>query len=216
MYCGQANEKPFKNLETKAGSWKNPYNRSYCWCLGALLLMGVSDSNGGIRIMYPLFGISNQLIAAVALTVLAAMVVRKGYFKWLWIVAIPLVWDVLVTFAASWEKIFSTDVNVGYFAAAQAAQKLISKGGLTATALTNANATVWNSTIQGVLSAIFLISVVILFAICIVKIVQILKSKEMGDEFSTEEAFVESSLFETSSFWASPLEHKVLKEKKMN
>lgn len=56
--------------------------------MGALLLMGVSDSNGGIRIMYPFFGISNQLIAAVALTVLAAMVVRKGYFKWLWIVAI--------------------------------------------------------------------------------------------------------------------------------
>ncbi|BBC74553.1 carbon starvation protein, membrane protein [Lactococcus cremoris] len=68
---------------------------------GALLLMGVSDPNGGIKIMYPLFGISNQLIAAVALAIVCVMVIRKGYLKWVWIPAIPLVWDVCVTFAAS-------------------------------------------------------------------------------------------------------------------
>ncbi|MHC5922205.1 carbon starvation CstA family protein, partial [Lactococcus lactis] len=67
------------------------------------LLMGVSDPNGGIKIMYPLFGISNQLIAAVALAIVCVMVIRKGYLKWVWIPALPLVWDVCVTFAASWQ-----------------------------------------------------------------------------------------------------------------
>lgn len=66
--------------------------------------MGVSDPNGGIKIMYPLFGISNQLIAAVALAIVCVMVIRKGYLKWVWIPAIPLVWGVCVTFAASWQK----------------------------------------------------------------------------------------------------------------
>ena len=178
---------------------------------GALLLMGVYDPNGGIRIMYPLFGISNQLIAAAALSVVCVMVVRKGYLKWLWIPALPLVWDVLVTFAASWQKIFSSDVNIGYFASYSAAQKLVNAGGLTGTALTNAQATIRNSLIQGSLSVLFLVCVAVLLVICIVRIIKSVRAKEMGQAFSTETAPVPSNLYENSSFWPTPLEHKIVK-----
>lgn len=178
--------------------------------------MGVSDPNGGIKIMYPLFGISNQLIAAVALAIVCVMVIRKGYLKWVWIPAIPLVWDVCVTFAASWQKIFSTDVNIGYFASYSAAKSQVDSGKLTGLLLTNAQATMRNTMIQGILSVIFLLCVAILLAICAVKVVKILQTNKVGDKFSSEEAFEESNLFETSSFWPSHLEHKVLKSKVKN
>lgn len=180
---------------------------------GALLLMGVSDPNGGIKIMYPLFGISNQLIAAVALAIVCVMVIRKGYLKWVWIPALPLVWDVCVTFAASWQKIFSNDVNIGYFASYSAAKAQVASGKLSGLALTNAQATMRNTMIQGSLSVIFLLCVAILLVICAFKVAKILRTNEVGDEFSSEEVFEESNLFETSSFWPSKLEHKVLKSK---
>ncbi|MGX9819013.1 carbon starvation CstA family protein [Lactococcus lactis] len=180
---------------------------------GALLLMGVSDPNGGIKIMYPLFGISNQLIAAVALAIVCVMVIRKGYLKWVWIPALPLVWDVCVTFAASWQKIFSSDVNIGYFASYSAAKAQVASGKLSGLALTNAQATMRNTMIQGSLSVIFLLCVAILLVICAFKVAKILRTNEVGDKFSSEEVFEESNLFETSSFWPSKLEHKVLKSK---
>ena len=180
---------------------------------GALLLMGVSDPNGGIKIMYPLFGISNQLIAAVALAIVCVMVIRKGYLKWVWIPALPLVWDVCVTFAASWQKIFSNDVNIGYFASYSAAKAQVASGKLSGLALTNAQATMRNTMIQGSLSVIFLLCVAILLVICAFKVAKILRINEVGDKFSSEEVFEESNLFETSSFWPSKLEHKVLKSK---
>ncbi|GAB2024814.1 carbon starvation protein [Lactovum odontotermitis] len=180
---------------------------------GALLLMGVSDPNGGIKIMYPLFGISNQLIAAVALAVVAVMVVRKGFMKYIWIPAIPLVWDVAVTFTASWQKIFSPDVNIGYFAAYNAAKAKVASGKLTGLLLTNAQATIRNSMIQGVLSVVFLACVAVLLIICIVKVIKMVQANEIGDSFTSEEPFVESKIFGTSSFWPTPLEHKVLKYK---
>lgn len=180
---------------------------------GALLLMGVSDPNGGIKIMYPLFGISNQLIAAVALAIVCVMVIRKGYLKWVWIPALPLVWDVCVTFAASWQKIFSNDVNIGYFASYSAAKAQVASGKLSGLALTNAQATMRNTMIQGSLSVIFLLCVAILLVISAFKVAKILRTNEVGDKFSSEEVFEESNLFETSSFWPSKLEHKVLKSK---
>lgn len=161
---------------------------------GALLLMGVSDPNGGIKIMYPLFGISNQLIAAVALAIVCVMVIRKGYLKWVWIPALPLVWDVCVTFAASWQKIFSNDVNIGYFASYSAAKAQVASGKLSGLALTNAQATMRNTMIQGSLSVIFLLCVAILLVICAFKVAKILRTNEVGDKFSSEEVFEESNL----------------------
>lgn len=183
---------------------------------GMLLLMGVSDPNGGIRIMYPLFGIANQLIAAVALAIICVMVVRMGYKKWLWIPAIPLFWDVAVTFVASWQKIFSPDVNVGYWASFFKAKTALASGKLSGVELINAEATMRNTAIQGSLSILFISCVTILLVLCAIKIIKILKSNEIGLKFSSEETFVESNIFETSSFWANKLEHKILKFNKEN
>ena len=57
----------------------------------------------------PLFGIANQLLAAIALTVVTVVVIKRGLLKWAWIPGVPLLWDVTVTMTASWQKIFSAD-----------------------------------------------------------------------------------------------------------
>lgn len=79
--------------------------------------------------------------------------------------------------------------------------------------LTNAKATMRNTAIQETLSIIFLLSVAILLVICIYKIVKIVQTNKVGDKYTSEEPFVESQLFETSSFIATDLEHKILKVK---
>ena len=102
-----------RNPSWRPGVWLCSLAVAAAW--GSILLMGVTDPLGGINTLFPLFGIANQLLAAVALTVITVIVVKKGLLRWAWIPGIPLLWDLAVTLTASWQKIFSADPNVGYW-----------------------------------------------------------------------------------------------------
>ena len=92
---------------------------------GYFLYIGVIDPNGGINILWPLFGISNQLLAGIALCICTGILVKQGKLRFAWVTGVPLVWLTLVTTVATWQKVVSDDVRIGFLAAAdQIASKL--------------------------------------------------------------------------------------------
>src|SRR5690606_35520570 len=82
-----------KDPSWRVGAWVCSLVVIAAW--GSILLMCVTDPLGGINELYPLFGIANQLLAAVALTVVVVILVKKGLTRYAWIPGIPLVWDLV-------------------------------------------------------------------------------------------------------------------------
>lgn len=85
---------------------------------GYFLYIGVIDPNGGVNILWPLFGIANQMLAAIALSVGTGILIKSGKLKFAWVTGAPLAWLIVITTTAAYEKLTSDDVRVGFFAAA--------------------------------------------------------------------------------------------------
>jgi carbon starvation protein len=97
---------------------------------GYFLYIGVVDPNGGINILWPLFGIANQLLAGIALCAATGMLVKNGKLRYAWVTGLPLVWLAIITTTATWQKIVSPDVRVGFLAAAEQLANKLASGAL--------------------------------------------------------------------------------------
>jgi carbon starvation protein len=174
--------------------------------------MGLTDPQGGINTLFPLFGIANQLLAAIALTVVTVVVVKKGYLKWAWIPALPLLWDLTVTLTASWQKIFSGDPRVGYWTQHFRYRDALDAGQTSFGAAENVSeiqAVVRNTFIQGTLSIIFALMVVIVFGAGLIMVVRALRG---AGSALTEDEPVPSKIFAPSGLIPTKVEREVQKQ----
>ncbi|MEU7158374.1 carbon starvation CstA family protein [Streptomyces chrestomyceticus] len=156
--------KPFRRVSWKPGLVLCSAAVVALW--GYFLWVGVHEPLGGINQLFPVFGIANQLLAAVALTVCTTLLVKSGRLKWAWITGVPLAWDAVVTLTASWQKVFSGDPKVGFFTQRSVYQDAIDAGKVLppAKSMDDMHTVVTNSTVDGVLSAVLALLIVVVIA----------------------------------------------------
>ncbi|BBY43450.1 carbon starvation CstA family protein [Mycolicibacterium celeriflavum] len=199
-----------KDPSWRVGAWICSLIVVAAW--GSILLMGVTDPLGGINTLFPLFGIANQLLAAIALTVVTVVIVKKGLLKWAWIPAIPLLWDLTVTMTASWQKIFSGDPKVGYWTqhfqyrnAKEAGQNAFGA----AKDADQLDAVIRNTFIQGTLSIVFALLVLIVFIAGVIMVIRAVRGTALP---STEDEPVPSRLFGPRGLVMTKPEKEVAKQ----
>jgi carbon starvation protein len=197
----------FKDMSWRPGVWICTAIMVAGW--GAILIMGVTDPLGGINTLFPLFGIANQLLAAIALAVVLAIVAKRGAFTWLWIVALPLAFASVVTITASMFKIFSPVPQVGYWANHNAFKGALEAGETsfgTATSVEAMEAVVRNTFVQGTLSIVFVTLAIIVIAISVGVTV---KAFLRGGGVDTEDPAVPSRRFAPAGFFATKAERAI-------
>lgn len=131
---------------------------------GHFLYQGVVDPLGGINTLWPLFGIANQMLAVIALAVGTTILIKMGKAIYAWITSVPLIWLTIITMTAGWQKIFDPNPAIGFLAAADKYQTALSSGKLLglATNMNQMKQIVFNNRIDAVLTAIFIIFILII------------------------------------------------------
>ncbi|WP_142059847.1 carbon starvation CstA family protein [Pseudarthrobacter sp. B4EP4b] len=204
----------FKEASWRPGAWLCTAVMVGAW--GAVLLMGVTDPLGGINTLFPLFGIANQLLAAIALAVCLAIVAKQGTFKYLWIVALPLAFAAVVTITASYQKIFSPTPAVGYFANNAAFSKALADGKTefgTAKSVAAMEAVVRNTAIQGWLSVIFVVLSIVVIATALLATVNAFRSRAHGTAVKdNEDPARPSRVFAPAGLIPTPAERELMAE----
>ena len=161
---------------------------------GYFLYQGVTDPLGGINSLWPLFGISNQLLATVALCVGTTVIVKMGKAKYAFVTIIPLVWLVIVTSTAGLLKIFSSDPKLGFLSHARLIEGQIAAGTLPAniTSLGAAQRMIFNDRLDAAVAAFFLVSVVVILTASIIEWVKVMNGSKVT--VSSETPYIRTQL----------------------
>ncbi len=145
---------------------------------GYFLYQGVTDPLGGINTLWPLFGISNQMLAAVALTLCTVVIFKMKREKYAFVTIIPTVWLCICTLTAGYQKIFSADPKIGFLAHADRYATAAAEGKLLAPAKNAGQMSqiVLNDRIDAVLACLFIALVVAIAAFGIMACVKALRA----------------------------------------
>ncbi|MBV8647950.1 carbon starvation CstA family protein [Paludibacterium sp.] len=140
---------------------------------GYFLYQGVIDPLGGINTLWPLFGIANQMLAGIALTLASVVLIKMGRARYAWVALLPTVVLLVVTLTAGWQKLFSSSPKVGFLAHAGKFSAALEQGQVLAPAksLAEMRQIVFNDYVDATLTAIFVVVVVamVLFGIAVAR-----------------------------------------------
>jgi carbon starvation protein len=178
---------------------------------GSVLYIGVTDPLGGVNQLFPLFGIANQLLAAIALTLVTVLLIKHGKLKYAWVTGIPLVWDLVVTMTASYQKVFSDIPAIGYFAQRQRYADAQAAGEVLAPAQDQGqmDQIIFNSTLNGILQSVFAVLVLVVVVNAAVVIVRAVRA---GGLPTTEEPAVPSRIVEPAGLIPTAEEKRAIAE----
>jgi carbon starvation protein len=200
--------KPISRVSWPPGVWLTSAVVVGGW--GYFLYTGVTNPLGGINQLFPLFGIANQLLAAVALSLATTLLIKHGKIRWVWISAIPLAWDATVTLTASFQKVFSSDPRVGFFTQRNRFQDALDSGEILAPAkdVGDMEQVVLNSTIDGLLAAFFAVLIIIVIASSAVVWVRAIRAG--GSLPTTEVPYQRSRIVAPAGLWTTAEEKRQL------
>ncbi len=133
---------------------------------GWFLYQGVVDPLGGINSLWPLFGIANQMLAAIALLLASSILLKMKRTQFAWVTLVPTAWILIVTLSASWQKLFHADPKIGFLAHAEKFRTALANGEVLAPAkdLAQMQQIITNDYVNASLAAIFMAVVLAMLA----------------------------------------------------
>jgi carbon starvation protein len=144
---------------------------------GYFLYQGVIDPLGGINSLWPLFGISNQLLAAVALVVATTVLLKMGRLRWIWVTLVPTAWLVTVTMTASYQKVFDPNPRIGFLSFANAMAAQIAAGKIPAAKIVETQRIIFNQRLDAGVTAVLALMVMVLIVEALVQWYSILSRR---------------------------------------
>lgn len=155
--------KPFARTDSPLAGWSASILFVAAW--GYFLYQGVIDPLGGINSLWPIFGVANQLLAVIALSLGTTVLIKMRKERYLWVTLLPLAWLLSVTLTAGWQKIFAADIRLGFLSAARHFQELIVTGG-SAREISGWKHQVFNCHLNAGITALFVILVILIVSSC--------------------------------------------------
>ena len=169
--------KPLGNTSSAAGNFAATLLFVAAW--GWFLYQGVVDPLGGIRTLWPIFGVANQLLAVIALALGTTVLLKMGRARYAWVTLVPLTWLLAVTMTAGGMLIFSADPRLGFLAqAASLAEKLPAAGPAEALTLSRQ---IFNAQVDAAVTGVFLVFVVLVVLACARGWVQLWSGRRTAD-----------------------------------
>ena len=147
---------------------------------GYFLYQGVIDPLGGINSLWPLFGIANQLLAAVAFVVATTILLKMKRLRWIWVTLVPTAMLVAVTMTASYQKIFDANPSLGFLAKANSLAAQIASGSIPAARISETQRLIFNQRLDAAVTGVLALMILVLLMEAIAQWYVILSGRREG------------------------------------
>lgn len=155
---------------------------------GYFLYQGVIDPLGGINTLWPLFGISNQMLAGIALILCTCVLFKMKRDRFAWVTIVPATWVMVCTLTAAWQKIFDANPRIGFLAHANTYKEALADGILLAPAKSMAQMqqVIFNDYVNASLAGLFML---VLVSMLIFGVRTVLRARGTGNPTAKEAPF---------------------------